>query len=512
MKRISFIIITCLLVLGMLQCKKENQIGDNETEGVKITLTVDNSNAKADIVPGETVASVSFSTSDKILVANGGRYVGYLWYDDDGNTFNGTITANLSIDDKLHFFFVGDRVNVFNMGAGETSCTIDMSDQWYRPAVISYASIDYDGSYDVTAKVKLLNKASGLVKFTASTGTTNDITISGMHTEMSITFGTTPTIAPTETIGTMKLYRYTGDSENKTFLAVIPVQDAVVSSTVTVSGFTTEIISVPAVTENLYYHDNGIDNTGVKMTLDPTLSGEFTVSTTGKKVRFSKGNLEATYDGSNWIWAFAEVQNFAVGSWPANTSITGNGTVSPEVVGDSGNNIVDLFGWSTSSTTYGIHNSTDNSDYLGSFVDWGNVIIRNGANYNWRTLSAGEWNYLLNNHIRDFCQVGGRYGLAIRPDDSTSSFMSVYTDDAWMTEEANGAVFLPAGGYRTGIEINYGSNSSSAVCNYWSSSTSSDVSYHQAGFFLYRPNPFLMGVYSEDRCVGRSVRLVRDIN
>lgn len=35
------------------------------------------------------------------------------------------------------------------------------------------------------------------------------------------------------------------------------------------------------------------------------LDGVFSVSAT-KKVSFAQGNLQATYNGSNWSWAFAE--------------------------------------------------------------------------------------------------------------------------------------------------------------------------------------------------------------
>ena len=69
-----------------------------------------------------------------------------------------------------------------------------------------------------------------------------------------------------------------------------------------------------------------------------------------KNVRFSQGNLQATYDGSAWTWAFASNQYGCIGNAAANTSITGNGTI-------AGTGTVDLFGWSTTANFYGIHKS-----------------------------------------------------------------------------------------------------------------------------------------------------------
>jgi hypothetical protein len=64
------------------------------------------------------------------------------------------------------------------------------------------------------------------------------------------------------------------------------------------------------------------------------LNGLFTINASGDKVQFSQGNLQATYDGSAWSWAFAENQWDYIGgrtnsgSEPqtGNNYINGNGT------------------------------------------------------------------------------------------------------------------------------------------------------------------------------------------
>jgi hypothetical protein len=90
--------------------------------------------------------------------------------------------------------------------------------------------------------------------------------------------------------------------------------------------------------------------------------GEFSVSS-NKKVTFSPGNLQ--YTQSTNTWSFAENQYDYIGT----DNVTG-GSVSSNQYGDSkyGTDLadkVDLFGWSTSATNFGMSTSIDNDDYYG---------------------------------------------------------------------------------------------------------------------------------------------------
>lgn len=180
-----------------------------------------------------------------------------------------------------------------------------------------------------------------------------------------------------------------------------------------------------------------------------SLPGKFTVAS-GKQVYFSKGNLQATYDGSAWTWAFATHQWDYIGENVANTSIGSTGTV-------------DLFGWSSSKTNYGISDSVTFGDYSGDFVDWGNNI-----GPGWHTLSSTEWTYLFGHNTSGWSTVNGNGGYVIRPDDVITAVASSYTDIEWATEEANGSVFLPAAGFRSGNTV-----SSEGEEGYYHSSTPS---------------------------------------
>ena len=245
---------------------------------------------------------------------------------------------------------------------------------------------------------------------------------------------------------------------------------------------------------------------------DPSAGiGTFSVSA-DKQVTFSKGNLQ--YHPANDEWRFAENQTDYIGDANSNCSSTYNGWL-------------DLFGWSTNATNFGVSTSTDwVNDYLGSFVDWGTNKIGNDAPNAWRTLSYDEWKYLLNNRpnassLKGVAQVNGVNGLIFLPDNWTcpagvtfkSGFHSkssveaygqyqTFSADQWSKLESAGAVFLPAAGYRLGSNV----VSVQDGGFYWSA-TEYNSNY---AYFL----DFLSGeagVSFIGRYCGLSVRLVKDL-
>lgn len=239
------------------------------------------------------------------------------------------------------------------------------------------------------------------------------------------------------------------------------------------------------------------------------INGLFSVSST-QQVYFSQGNLQATYNGSAWSWAFAENQWDYVGNDAANTSINDNGTVS-----EAGyNEPVDLFGWSTSSTYYGINNSTTDGDYSGGFREWGDNI-----GTGWRTLSKEEWLYLINTrtnatNLRTMATVNNVAGLIIMPDGWTANGVNLnivtnftannISETDWATLQSQGCVFLPAAGYRSGTTL-YSVNSN---LMYWSS-TQHETSATNAYRFQFSGSA--INTPASKRGVGESVRLVYDV-
>ncbi len=221
------------------------------------------------------------------------------------------------------------------------------------------------------------------------------------------------------------------------------------------------------------------------------LPGKFSVAE-GKQVQFSSGNLTATVDatGKPTAWKFAANQYDCLGEGGANVTI---GTAAGDV---------DLFGWSTAATTYGISTSTNAEDYSGAFVDWGKTI---GDGKTWRTLTTEEWQYLFNGRTVNGdngedksysvnITYGGKTGLVLYPDDYDKEPIS-----GTVTELPEGVVFLPAAGDRYDLEVEeFG-------C-YWSSSADDE----QNAFCLLNDDIFVFPDFPIERQSGNSVRLVTD--
>ena len=238
--------------------------------------------------------------------------------------------------------------------------------------------------------------------------------------------------------------------------------------------------------------------------------GVFSVSA-DKQVTFSKGNLQ--YHPANDEWRFAENQTDYIGDANSNCSATYNGWL-------------DLFGWSTSATNFGVNTSTDYNDYSGSFVDWDTNQIGADAPNTWRTLTKDEWDYLLNTRtnasvLKGVAQVNGVNGLIFLPDTWVcpegitfkSGFHSSYgvdyyavyqtfTAEQWSKLESAGAVFLPAAGFRYGSDVRGVQDAG----YYWSATEFNSNYAYFLNFFSDKA-----GVYDSNRYRGQSVRLVKDL-
>ena len=251
------------------------------------------------------------------------------------------------------------------------------------------------------------------------------------------------------------------------------------------------------------------------------IDGVFTVSP-NEKVYFAQGNLQ--YQASTNTWRFAAQQYHFIGEANSNISSTYS-------------NYIDLFGWGTSGWNSGAvcyqpwSTSTSSSDYYpsGSYTnnltgnyanaDWGVYnAIYNGGNQAglWHTLTKDEWVYVFqgrNNASSKYGhgKVNGVNGMILLPDSwalpsglnftaGNSNWANSYTAEQWAQMEANGAVFLPAAGYRGGTSV----SSVGSYGYYWSASYSNSGGAYSVSFFSGYLNPSS----SNGRSYGRSVRLV----
>ena len=240
------------------------------------------------------------------------------------------------------------------------------------------------------------------------------------------------------------------------------------------------------------------------------LPGAFTINANGDKIVFSKGNLQATTTdlGANWTWNFAPNQWSLIGDAVANNAIKGNKKV-------SANGTVDLFGWSTAATYYGINESWNNDDYAGDFVDWGALM-----GTEWRTLSRAEWRYIVSNRTDAYkkhgqATVNGVPGYVLLPDawtlpsglsftNSVDNFTTNQYDGAdWTAMESAGAVFLPAAGVREGTDI-YQVN----LYGWYWASTPNETDGGKAYYLWFDKSS--EGVTEYNRWKSKSVRLVTE--
>ncbi|MBO5404664.1 MAG: hypothetical protein J6A13_01510 [Paludibacteraceae bacterium] len=227
-------------------------------------------------------------------------------------------------------------------------------------------------------------------------------------------------------------------------------------------------------------------------------------------VSFAPGNLQYTY--SSRKWQFAKNQYDTIGS----ANVLGNTTLGEQI---------DMFGWSTPISSWGVSASSINNDYSGEFVDWGKNTIGKDKPNTWRTLTSEEWDYLLNlrpnaESLKGVAQVAGVNGLILLSDDWSapagivfkSGFVSAYdieafanqqmfSEEQWALMEEAGAVFLPAVGMRNGANIYFLNN----YCNYWSATPFGDgYSFNLSA----TPNEAYVG--NIDRNTGQAVRLVKN--
>ena len=232
-----------------------------------------------------------------------------------------------------------------------------------------------------------------------------------------------------------------------------------------------------------------------------------------KQVSFSQGNLQ--YLPAINLWKFANTQYESLGN--------ANKYLKPTF-----RNWVDLFGWSADNTTapFGVSTSTNAADYAGDFVDWGTNEICGDAPGTWRTLSADEWEYLLNGRenahlLRTKGSVEGRegvillpnnwicpegYTLTIIPDEAhLQPDVNAYSQADWSKLEDAGAIILPSAGMRLKakeLEVRH----PNVFGGYW---TCTNKDEHNSYCYTFHTQDCEYMDYS-NHIYGRSVRLVHD--
>ena len=245
--------------------------------------------------------------------------------------------------------------------------------------------------------------------------------------------------------------------------------------------------------ERSKYHNITIPTSAINF-YPGDLTGKFTVSSDGRKVSFSKGNLQQ----NGIIYQFANYQ-----------------------YNKQDENYTYLFQWSAddnASTTYN---------------ERGNNNIVNGGGSTWRTLTGSEWDYLL--RLRNetakwnLVKIDRINGVIIYPDNfvwplednaapaynqnpSSDYGTKSFTLAEWRVLEDAGCVFLPATGHISG---NSTSVSSTDYGYYWSS-TAVGTDFNTGSYarvFYFQPRslafPGSSNAHRENKTSYSAIRLVK---
>ena len=435
-------------------------------------------------------------------------------------TFSGTLTGTIAVGNQLALFY--HATSGTQDGTLESAAAHDQA-----VADVTVASVEA-GNITISESEASFNTTTAVLKLTLKDGSTNALnatsltmTVDGVDiftaspTAATYTangggvlyFAVPPKDIAAENIAVVKSGGYPTEALINTWMTNLNTYDVTFTATVGSDTYTATKTGYKLAAGKYY----ATELTMAKVKPD-LLSGVFSVSNS-KKVSFSKGNLQATYDGSNWTWAFAANQWDYIGNAAGNTKVTES---SPYI---SENATVDLFGWVGASSNwtgvnkYGITSSsaTNNKNGYGNVAseslksDWGTLI---GSG--WRTLSMDEWTYLLatrtvnggtgaDKSYTPNQSVNGKKGMVIYPDNYTGA---VYSGSDWASFEAAGCVFLPAAGWRNGTTINNINNR-----GYYWSTTPSNATAAKRPFFAEGLE--LTG--DNSRAFGFSVRLVREV-
>lgn len=519
MKRTNtFSIMAALLLAGVstiVSCTKDDeQPVEGKTYHMTVTASKGGDNAKdLDLTDEGTTISATWAEGETVKVYNvtkGADLNGNLAAKSSGasTTLEGDLTGTIEVGDSLLLKFCSPD---YSMQQGTLAYIASHCD--YAEATVKVTSVA-GGEITASGNADFVNKQA-IVKFTLLDADSNDLNASVLSVTVDdVIYATIPASAT---------------ATNVLYVALPGISGKTVTLSAKKGGQWYNKTQTGVTFVNGQYY-----TVAAKLAQKGMLPGTFSVGG-GKKVHFSQGNLQATYDGSIWTWAFAANQYDYIDSADGNIKVTKD---SPYIIGTG---TVDLFGWVgvssnwTGVAMYGITSSTDtnNVDGYGTSAteslksDWGTLAISNGGNTassGWQTGTTGEWDYLFNNTSRTPTRYakaylfGTTYGVILFPDKyihpsgvvsptgvnatDNTSWNAIITATDWAKMEAAGAVFLPAAGCRNKSSVRYAGTNGF----YWSSSsTPSKPAYARiVGFDSGQMYPST----NDRRSRGFSVRLV----
>lgn len=545
-KRSLNLLLASAMLLTFTQCKKK-EIASVSNNGVHITLNAGYDNLKTSFDPATGAFTWTGTVGSPEYINVGGSingYLGQLESTQSGSTatFSGTITP--SDGETLYFFYLGK-------GDNATATSVDFSNQDgtlanvtnYHIAISN--GIVYNGqtSFSATLNMKMAIAYFDVNGFKNASETAETVYLHGDEVYSTATIDYRNGTIAGSTKGSINL----GTASSGKYVALIPSVSTETTLKFDSDSKTGAMTFLRGIQAGKYYanSDAALSVAANNPMDEGALPGLYSVSAT-KKVRFSKGNLQYTKSTSKW--SFMEHQYDIVETADVRSDYTDEDVVSLFGWGTSGypHRANCYQPWSTDQTNNNYH-AYDNGSY-GLFnetgqADWGYNAITNGGNTvnnGWSTLTKDEWVYVFNTRSASTvngtanarfakAQVAGVHGVILFPDsythpDGVALPIGInaigdagwngnnYTADKFELMESNGAVFLPAAGYRE--ELYYSTSipfihviSVGDWCFYYSSSPKDGYGAYAVMVYSSVCNPQA----SCNKKTGCSVRLVRNV-
>jgi hypothetical protein len=354
---------------------------------------------------------IQFRNGDSLYVGNNGRYIGKLGY--TNGAFSGELEAPTG-NDYLHFYFLGGKAPETEITAGTTTdFTINIADQSQNLPVLCYGASNQTYKTTTTNYSAVLEYKCALVRFNLQNQVYMNVNLSNVLTEATIDFVNNAITPITTSTGTMTLYGEEGVITHRWGI-LLPGTTLTGNSDLEWQGTG----SMPTIVANGYV-DAGvgagilIHNPSIPA---PSLTDAvhvgnnlsvFSVSPT-QNVYFSKANLKRTPSSNTWEFHNSQVeecygqpvfQQITNKLKSINQSNYGNGPLI-NIYQSS----MDRFCWGYYTQPSGPFMDVSSTDYVTGRkdlsrtleTDWGCAF----PNTYWRTPTASEWDYLLNNTAR----------------------------------------------------------------------------------------------------------------
>ncbi|MBO7576266.1 MAG: hypothetical protein J6T03_02235 [Bacteroidales bacterium] len=243
MKRMTYFVMALAMVLGLAQCKKEQPAPQSETQGVRITLNVENGGGRHAVDP--STGAVNYTDGDKIYVGNGSTYIGTLTR--NSGVFTGNIEEQAD-GTKLYFYFLSVHIPEQELVSGETTnISISIEDQSSTLCVVSLGDATYHT--DIDSYSCMLKNQCALVKLSLANEASR-VVLAGRYGMARVGFAS-PGIYTDPGVYALRNITFHPTTPSTEKWAILLLQDATPGATVTVDG-TEFTVDIPKIIRNGY--------------------------------------------------------------------------------------------------------------------------------------------------------------------------------------------------------------------------------------------------------------------